>query len=681
MRLLYRPRALAVHPRNHSDAESVKCAVLGPIFQREWLTLPRRPRHYALRAAYLGALWVLGVTAWQALYGWGHEPTLGDTSRFGPFLFRLYCYVELTLLLFFAALTSASAIAQEKDRRTFVLLLLTDLRNHEIVLGKLFGATLQVGLFLSLSIPLMALLILLGGISVGAVLQAVLIMAAAGLAAGSLGGLMALWRERTFQSLALTVILTVMYLVAARGLALLPWTVRSQGQLGLAWAAWLDPYLAIQSAGEQGAAVPPAFGFVAVMLLAAAALNSVGMARLRKWNPSGEPIIQRELGPARDALPAGVASKWKSSTIKVRNPDEIVGDTKLPAATNQSLMEEPSNQDGAQPVPAMTAGTSSVSIHAAPGKTREVWDNPILWREIRTRAYGRRPLLVKLSYLLVLGLFLYYCLKPIFGGENERHDFMAAEGLVPVAVLSLLLISAQAVTAITSERDTGALDLLLVTDLSAKEFIFGKLLGIWYNAKEYVLPPLILALVYCLTHRLATPPVKHQELGTYRNVESFLCVSGGLILLLLFASVLGIHVALRHQNSRVAIANTLGTIFFLTIGTLVCIYLILINGQRFESQLASFVLFLLAGIGGLWWVLNAGRASAALTLASWLCPVAVLYAVTNILVGKPGSTESTDALMPFAVVAVAFGFTLTAMLIPLVSEFDIALGRTTGGAD
>ena len=51
-------------------------------------------------------------------------------------------------------------------------------------------------------------------------------------------------------------------------------------------------------------------------------------------------------------------------------------------------------------------------------------------------------------------------------------------------------------TAITSERDGRALDLLLVTDLSPKEFIFGKLGGILYNTKEFLLPPLILAAVY-----------------------------------------------------------------------------------------------------------------------------------------------------------------------------------------
>src|SRR5205814_6820312 len=152
---------------------------------------------------------------------------------------------------------------------------------------------------------------------------------------------------------------------------------------------------------------------------------------------------------------------------------------------------------------------------------REVAENPILWREIFTRAYGRRPLLVKAAYFIVLAFICYPALAQLAAG-GERPAFAAAYGLIPVGVLSLLLIAAQATTAITSERDTGALDLLLVTDLTPKEFIFGKLGGIAYNAKEYLLPPLLLAGVYAWYGYLATPPRNHPELAPSMNFWSCL---------------------------------------------------------------------------------------------------------------------------------------------------------------
>jgi hypothetical protein len=580
-------------------------------------------------------MWILGITAWQVIVGWNRTATLGDTARFGTVIFGiLTMFVQLPLLLFFSALSAASAVAREKDRRTFVLLLMTDLRNYEIVLGKLVGSLLQIVLLMAGVVPLLMLLVWLGGISPLQVGQSVIIMAAAAAAAGSLGTLMALWREKTFPALALTVLSLVLYLSIVRASEILPIFQHgsSPGDAGsLAnLPSWLDPFLAMQSvldpSATVGAAVPPAIGFGLMMLAVTVALNGWGIARLRVWNPSGEPIMQRE------------------------SPDTAEAEEK-----------------------------DRLAAHAAPGLAREVWPNPIVWREIRTRAYGTRPFLVKAAYYLVLALICYFALAPVIGGAN-RTGYMAANGIVPIGILSLLLVSAQAVTAITSERDIGALDLLLVTDITPREFIFGKLWGILYNTKEFLIPPLILGFVYAAYSLLATPPRAHPELAFSRNLEALFCIDVGVAVALSFAAVLGVHVALRNSNSQVAVLNTLGTIFFLSAGTGVCISLILING-RFESQWFSFVFFLAAGIGGLWWVLNGERPSAALTLASWLLPPAVFYAITNILVGKPGTDESSDPFMPFLVIGTAFGFAIAAMLVPLLSEFDVALGRTTAAQD
>lgn len=605
--------------------------MLGPIFNREFLTVPRRDRHYATRVAFLGTLWVLAVTAWLATLGWAQTATLGETARFGPLLFQVLTFVQLALFLFFSAMSAASAISQEKDRRTFILLLMTDLRDYEIVLGKLMGSLLQILLLLAATVPVWMLLLLLGGIAPEQVIQALVVIGATSLAAGSLGGLIALWRERTFQALALTVLYLVLYICVVRGLGVLPALMPSlRPETVQTWQQWLDPFLALRSVQQPlevgDVRLAPAYGFALVMLFWMAALNGLALVKLRVWNPSGEPIMQRET-----------------------------------------------------PVEAGAEEKDRAAAHAAPGSVRRVGPNPILWREIYTRAYGRRPLMVKLAYGIVLFFIVYYALAPIVTA-GERPPFAAAYGLVPVGVLSLLLVAAQAATAITSERDIGALDLLLVTDLTPKEFIFGKLGGIAYNTKEYLLPPFALAAVYAVYGYLASPPAGHPELIGPLNATSLLCILGCILVLLLFAMVLGIHVALRMQNSRAAVIYTLGTVFFLSVGTLVTIALILING-KFEYQWGSFVFFIVAGIGGLWWVLSGDRPSGALTLASWGLPLSVFYTVANILVGKPGTQESADPLLPFLVIASAFGFAIAAMLVPLVSEFDVALGRTSGGAD
>jgi ABC-type transport system involved in multi-copper enzyme maturation permease subunit len=599
--------------------------MLGPIFAREWLTVARRSRHYLLRTIYLGGLWILVLTLWQAAVGWEHAVTTSDLGRFGLIAFQLLAYVQLALLVFFAALAAASAVALEKDRRTFLLLLLTDLSNFEIVVGKQLGSLLQIGLFLLGAVPLFALLGLLGGIAPQQVLDAFLVLATTALAGGALGTLIALWRDKTFQALALTVLCLVLYLVVVEAIGLIPTLIDGTAATTVAeWQGWLNPRLAMQHVIDppiDAAGLSPAQGYALAMLLLAALLNGWSMTRLRVWNPSGEPIMPRDAAEAEEKERAAPAH-----------------------------------------------------VHAAPGRVRLVWSNPVPWREIATRAYGRRPLLVKVSYLIVVGLLGYYALFVM-----PPREWAAAYGLVPIAILSLLLISAQAVTSITSERDLGALDLLMVTDLTGREFIFGKLLGICWNTKEFILPPVILAVLYAARGQLASAPPGRSDLLFNKNIESVICIALAMLILMAFTMVLGLHVALRTYNSRLSVINTLGTVFFLSVGTLVCIYLILING-RFEYQWFSFIGFLSAGIGGLWWVLNGDRqwTAPALTLASVICPLAVFYTVTNILIGKPGQMESSDPLVPFLVTGGAFGFTLAAMLIPLLSEFDVAVGRTSG---
>src|SRR5439155_3318696 len=211
---------------------------------RELVTVPRRAGHYAGRAALIGLVGILGITTWQATVGFTREPTLGETAAFGQLLFQIVVFVQLLLTLFFAALSAASAVAQEKDRRTFILLLITRMDDYEIVLGKLLGALLPISIQLLVTAPVLALLLLLGGIDPEQVFQAVLVLGAAAVASGSLGGLVALWRDRTFQALALSVLFLVLYICLTQGLGAVgplisrdvPWpTVQ----------AWLDPFVAM----------------------------------------------------------------------------------------------------------------------------------------------------------------------------------------------------------------------------------------------------------------------------------------------------------------------------------------------------------------------------------------------------------------------------------------------------
>lgn len=583
--------------------------VFGPILQRELITLPRRVRHYVLRFVYLAGLWVLAVTAWQASRGWGRSVSPKELADFGAFLFQLLAWLQLSLVLFFAALTAAAAVAMEKDRRTLVLLLCTDLSDAEIVLGKLVGSLAEIGLLLMSALPMQAMLLLLGGVSLTQMVLVFVVVATSGLAAGALGNLIAFWREKTFQTLALTVLCLVLYFLAIEAIGLLSYLpqVGAKGAAAVATVqAWLHPYRALAtiltpSLGSTWAATP-VLQFSLAMLGWVTLLSGIAVWKLRVWNPSGEPIQQRE-------------------------------------APEEEEVEVP------KPVTA--------------GPAREVWSNPVLWRELCTRSYGRRPMLVKLAYLLVVAFIAFAAWQSLpAAGAQAADRLLPALGIVPVLVLSLLLINAQGVTAITYERDLNSLDLLLVTDITPKEFIFGKLLGVLYNTKEIILPPFVLAVAYAWAGYISW------EVLTYTLLS--------VALLVVFSSMLGLHVGLHNVSTKTAIALSLGTIFFLFVGTLVCIYLLLVAG-RIEAQFTSFLLFLALAIGGMWFVLGGHKPSLALFISSWLCPLGLFYALVNVLVDNPYTGASGDPLLSFLVVVSGFSFTIAAMLVPLLSEFEVAL--------
>jgi len=167
----------------------------GPIFVREALTAPRRPRHYLMRSGFVAGLLILFYTIRQATIGFQDVLFAGDVAAFSSLVFQVFSVLQLTLGMFFATLFTASSIAQEKDRQTLILLLMTDMRSHELALGKLTASILVVAVLLTASLPVACSLRLLGGVTWPQILWASAIVGSVTLAAGAWGGLVAFWKE------------------------------------------------------------------------------------------------------------------------------------------------------------------------------------------------------------------------------------------------------------------------------------------------------------------------------------------------------------------------------------------------------------------------------------------------------------------------------------------------------
>ena len=286
---------------------------------------------------------------------------------------------------------------------------------------------------------------------------------------------------------------------------------------------------------------------------------------------------------------------------------------------------------------------------------RQVWSNPILWREICTNAYGRTIVIVRLAWLL---LFAAAVAGVMSEARVERPDrFAVAVAVIPMALASLLAVTALAVTSITTERDRGSLDLLLVSDLEPKEFIWGKLIGVIVVAREVVVLPLLLCVA------LVASGIASVENGIYLML--------GTSILLFFAAVLGIHIGLSYPSSRRAIAVGLGTIAFLFIGVATAMRIMVAFGASFELQLAPFLAVIVGGGIGLYAALSARNPSPAIGWASAILPALTFVGITGFLQG--------NTLQVLLVAAVAYGFATVALLVPAIGAFDLLTGRTTAG--
>ena len=126
---------------------------IGPVFSRELVTAPRRSKLFIYRTVYAGALLLLMCTAWLVLAGTQVIRNVSDMARFGGILFQMLAPIQLALAVFFAAMMSASAVAQEKDRQTLILLLMTRLTNSELVLGRMFASLLNILVMMLAGLP------------------------------------------------------------------------------------------------------------------------------------------------------------------------------------------------------------------------------------------------------------------------------------------------------------------------------------------------------------------------------------------------------------------------------------------------------------------------------------------------------------------------------------------------
>jgi hypothetical protein len=159
-----------------------------PLIHRELLVASRRPMTWWIRVGTglvgaLGFLFIAGTTSLG----------VSQPGRVGPALFTILSIVAFLFAAFSGVRSAALPLCEENRENTLGLLLLTPLRRHELVLGRLAAGIMEGLGMLATFLPVLALVLLTGGVTAHQWVMStitlaimVLLSTAAGLYAGAM---------------------------------------------------------------------------------------------------------------------------------------------------------------------------------------------------------------------------------------------------------------------------------------------------------------------------------------------------------------------------------------------------------------------------------------------------------------------------------------------------------------
>jgi ABC-type transport system involved in multi-copper enzyme maturation permease subunit len=139
---------------------------INPVLLRELRGRLRTPRSYWLLCGALFLVSSISLLIYSAEYAsMNGQPTFNGSS--GHTVFLSLVVTALVVVTAIAPIMAAGSISGERERQTFDLIVLTQLRPIDIVLGKTAATFAYCLLFVTALTPFMAITFLIGGVDIG----------------------------------------------------------------------------------------------------------------------------------------------------------------------------------------------------------------------------------------------------------------------------------------------------------------------------------------------------------------------------------------------------------------------------------------------------------------------------------------------------------------------------------
>ena len=410
--------------------------LLGPIFDKELRVSSRRRRNYILRFAYIALLSTILFFVWvNQVQTSGY--TLYEVSRMaqaGQTIISFLVWFQFCATQIIAVIMLSNSISDEIYNKTLGLLMTTPISSFQIVMGKLLSKLLQLFLLMVISIPLLSVVRIFGGIPWSYIISCLCITLVTVIFVGSLTLFLSIFSQKTYVVIIITIIslitiFAVIPLIASAVFELAGFDNIIPRDIFRSIVYQANPYylLSLQTNNllSQGSKNPAYFSWIlncGILTIASFIILMISMILVRKIalrQVTGQPI----------------STKVKSNSKKYMSVDD-----------DHSL------------------------------KIRRVSDPPVVWKELRLPMLGKHKIVAGICIFLVLSLLLFTYW--ICAMERQLSDpnihMLYIMIFFSLGVIFTIILTA---TGITTEKESRSWPILLTTTLEDRQILFGKYIG------------------------------------------------------------------------------------------------------------------------------------------------------------------------------------------------------------
>lgn len=190
-----------------------------PIFKKEQKVRARSPKLMLLIVGYNLGLVLLMVIAHVSIYGTNQQ--LERMARYQDtlMLYILIGVFQFVLILLIVPAFTAGTITGEKERQTFDVLITTSRKPLEIIIGKLGSSVSTILLLIISSLPILAIVFSVGGVSIIDILFYVILCSFEAMFVGSIGVFFSSVSKNTTKSIVSSFV-TILLLVIGTAIVL-----------------------------------------------------------------------------------------------------------------------------------------------------------------------------------------------------------------------------------------------------------------------------------------------------------------------------------------------------------------------------------------------------------------------------------------------------------------------------